>query len=174
MPTSILKTQERREAAMNTATTNAEVLQLVSFNLGNEEYAVDILRVQEIIRMAEITPIPNAPLYVEGVINLRGKVIPVVNLRKKFGLDLKQVDSHSRIVVVDVGATIGLLVDSVSQVLRIYPDTVEPPPPMADGAGSEYISGIGKLEDRLLILLDIQSLLKNANDKGSSPEDAQN
>lgn len=138
-----------------------EILQLVSFNLGNEEYAVDILRVQEINRMVEITPIPNAPPHVEGVINLRGKVIPVVNLRKKFRLDAKEMDSHSRIVVVDVGTTIGLLVDSVSQVLRISPDTVEPPPPAADNGSSKYILGIGKLADRLLLLLDIESLLMN-------------
>ncbi len=145
-----------------TETMNSEVLQLVSFNLGNEEYAVDILKVQEINRMVEITSIPNAPSYVEGVINLRGKVIPVINLRKRFGLESKELDSHSRIMVVDVGTTIGLIVDSVSEVLRLPSDTVEPPPPMTAGSNSaEYLRGVGKLADRLLILLDIEKLLSN-------------
>ena len=149
---------------MSAETTNSEVLQLVTFNLGNEEYAVDILKVQEINRMAGITSLPNAPSYVEGVINLRGKVIPVINLRKRFGLDSKEMDSHSRIMVVDVGTTIGLIVDSVSEVLRLSSDTVEPPPPMtASNGSSEYIKGVGKLEDRLLILLDIEKLLRNGD-----------
>ncbi|MEW6418926.1 MAG: chemotaxis protein CheW [Nitrospirota bacterium] len=143
---------------MSVLATNSEILQLVTFNLGNEEYAVDILKVQEINRMVEITTIPNAPFYVEGVINLRGKVIPVINLRKRFGLDSKETDSQSRIMVVDVGATIGLIVDSVSEVLRLSSDTIEPPPPMTAGDGSEYIKGVGKLEDRLLILLDIDRI----------------
>ncbi len=144
---------------MNTLATCSDVLQLVSFKLGNEEYAVDILKVQEINRMVEITSIPNVPYYVEGVINLRGKVIPVINLRKKFGLESKKNDAHSRIMVVDVGATVGLIVDSVSEVLRLSSETVEPPPPLTSGSGSEYIKGVGKLEDRLLILLDIEKFL---------------
>lgn len=149
---------------MQAIAANAELLQLVSFTLGKEEYAVDILRVQEINRMVDITSIPNAPFYIEGVINLRGKVIPVVNLRKKFGFDSKEMDSHSRIMVVDVGRTIGLVVDSVSEVLRLSPDTIEPPPSLtANNGSSEYILGVGKLEDRLLILLDIEKLLKNGN-----------
>ena len=146
--------------------TKSDILQLVSFDLGNEEYAVDILKVQEINRMVDITTIPNAPFYVEGVINLRGKVIPVINLRKKFGFDLKEMDSHSRIIVVDVGKTVGLIVDSVSEVLRLSSETVEPPPPMTGNGSSEYILGIGKLQDRLLILLDIDSLLANGDGQG--------
>lgn len=142
-------------------TAQALLLQLVSFKLGFEEYAVDILKVQEINRMVDITSVPNAPPYVEGVINLRGKVIPVINLRKKFGLDAKEMDAQSRIMVVDVGTTVGLIVDSVSEVLRLSSDTVEPPPPITSGNGSEYIKGIGKLEDRLLILLDIDRLFSN-------------
>lgn len=137
------------------------VLQLVTFKLGGEEYAIDILKVQEIIRMVEITSIPSAPEYVEGVINLRGKVIPVINLRKKFGLPVKSVDTQFRIMVVNVGVKIGIIVDSVSEVLRLPSDTVEPPPPMTTGNGSEYISGVGKFGDRLVILLDIERLLKN-------------
>lgn len=137
------------------------VLQLVTFKLEEEEYAIDILKVQEIIRMVEITSIPSAPEYVEGVINLRGKVIPVINLRKKFGLPVKEIDAQFRIMVVDVGVKVGIIVDSVSEVLRLPGDTVEPPPPMTTGNCSEYISGVGKLRDRLVILLDIEKLLKN-------------
>jgi purine-binding chemotaxis protein CheW len=161
---------------MSTHAGNADVLQLVSFNLGNEEYAVDILKVQEINRMVEITSIPNAPSYVEGVINLRGKVIPVVNLRKKFGFESKEMDAHSRIMVVDVGQTVGLVVDSVSEVLRLSSDTVEPPPLMtAENGSSEYIRGVGKLTDRLLILLDIEKLLgKNDEYQGILIEQGQN
>ncbi len=159
---------------MSTVESKTDILQLVSFNLGNEEYAVDILKVQEINRMVEITTIPNAPSYVEGVINLRGKVIPVINLRKKFGFESKEMDAHSRIIVVDVGNTVGLIVDSVSEVLRLSSDTVEPPPKMTGNGSAEYIMGIGKLQDRLLILLDIESLLRDSNSQGYLIEQVQN
>lgn len=137
-----------------------ELLQLVTFTLGSEEYAVDILKVQEINRMKEITRVPNSPEYVEGVINLRGKVIPVVNLRKKFFLDEKESDERSRIMIMDIqGITMGLVVDSVSEVLRVPSNIVEPPPPMASRISTEFIRGIAKLEDRLIILLDMDRLL---------------
>ncbi len=146
-----------------TAATTKELLQLVTFKLGDEEYAIDILKVQEVNRMVDITAVPNSIDYLEGVINLRGRVIPVINLRKKFGLSSKNLDTQSRIMVVDVGTTVGLIVDSVSEVLRISPDTVEPPPHMTGSIESDYIRGIGKLHDRLLILLDIDKLLKGAD-----------
>jgi len=136
------------------------ILQLVTFTLGQEEYAVDILKVQEINRMKEITRVPNSPSYVEGVINLRGKVIPVVDLRKKFDLVEKENDEQSRIMIMDIqGITMGLVVDSVSEVLRIPSNTVEPTPPMASNISAEFIKGIAKLEDRLIILLDMDRLL---------------
>lgn len=143
---------------MNTAIL-PDILQLVTFKLGGEEYGIDILRVQEINRMTEITAMPKAPFSVEGVINLRGKMIPVINLRKRFGLAMKEFDSQSRIIVIDAGSTVGLIVDSVSEVLRISSDTIEPPPLVTTGTGSEYIMGIRKLEDRLIIVLDIEKLL---------------
>ncbi|MDA8239487.1 MAG: chemotaxis protein CheW [Nitrospiraceae bacterium] len=146
---------------MTTMTAGSEVLQLVTFRLCDEEFAIDILKVQEINRMVDITAVPNSPSYVEGVINLRGKVIPVISLRRRFGLEVKEADMHSRIMVVDVGVTVGMIVDSVSEVLRLSGDTVEPPPPLTGGAGSEFIKGVGKLKDRLLILLDIEKLLGN-------------
>lgn len=146
----------------------SSVLQLVTFKLGNEEYAIDILKVQEITRMVEITTVPNAPDYVEGVINLRGKVIPVINLRKKFGLGAKAVDVNSRIIVVDINTTVSLIVDSVSEVLRLPSDYVEPPPPITMGNGAEYIKGIGKLKDRMLILLDIDLCLRDIKIRDSA------
>jgi purine-binding chemotaxis protein CheW len=140
-----------------------ELLQLVTFNLGNEEYAVAILKVQEINRMKEITRVPNSPSYVEGVINLRGKVIPVVNLRSKFGLDNKENNEQTRIMIMDIqGITMGLVVDSVSEVLRIPSSTVEPTPPMASNISAEFIKGIAKMDERLIILLDMDRLLGKA------------
>ncbi|MGO9013948.1 MAG: chemotaxis protein CheW [Dissulfurispiraceae bacterium] len=137
-----------------------ELLQLVTFNLGSEEYAVAILKVQEINRMKEITRVPNSPPYVEGVINLRGKVIPVVNLRRKFGLESKENNEQTRIMIMDIqGITMGLVVDSVSEVLRIPSTTVEPTPPMASNIAAEFIKGIAKVEERLIILLDMDRLL---------------
>ncbi len=145
---------------MKHAAGGGEILQLVTFTLGNEEYAVDILKVQEINRMKEITRVPNSPPYVEGVINLRGKVIPVVNLRAKFGLAERENDEHSRIMIMDIqGITMGLVVDSVSEVLRIPASTVEPTPPMASNISTEFIRGIAKMEDRLIILLDMDRLI---------------
>jgi purine-binding chemotaxis protein CheW len=146
------------------ATTASGELQLVSFNIGTEEFGVDILKVQEINRMVEITKVPQAPHYVEGVINLRGKVIPIVDLRKRFNLELKEHDKNTRIVVVDiVGNIMGMIVDSVSEVLRLPANTIEPPPEIVTGINSEYIKGVAKLDDRLLIFLDLSKVI-NVNE----------
>ncbi len=137
-----------------------ELLQLVSFNIGSEEFGVDILKVQEINRMVEITRVPQAPHYVEGVINLRGKVIPIVDLRKRFNLEVKEYDKNTRIVVVDInGSIMGMVVDSVSEVLRLPSNTIEPPPEIVANINSEYIKGVAKLEDRLLIFLDLSKVI---------------
>jgi len=141
---------------------DAELMQLVTFSIGEEEFGVDILKVQEIIRMMEITKVPRAPEFVEGVINLRGKVIPIIDLRRRFGLLARGHDKNTRIIVIEINNMIvGFVVDSVSEVLRIPFSTVEPPPPVVSGTESEYISGVGKLEDRLLILLDLDRLLSH-------------
>jgi len=138
----------------------SDELQLVSFNIGTEEFGVDILKVQEINRMVEITRVPQAPNYVEGVINLRGKVVPIVDLRKRFNLELKEYDKNTRIVVVDIGGNImGMIVDSVSEVLRLSANTIEPPPDIVTGVNAEYIKGVAKLEDRLLIFLDLSRVV---------------
>lgn len=137
-----------------------ELLQLVTFGIGEEEFGIDILKVQEIIRTMAITKVPNSPPHVQGVINLRGKVIPVIDLRSRFLLESKQHDSQTRIIVVDLHrVVIGFVVDGVSEVLRIQSNTVEPPPPVVSGIESEYIKGVGKLDDRLLILLDLDKLI---------------
>jgi len=139
---------------------SGSLLQLVTFTISNEEFGLDILRVQEIIRTMEITRVPRAPEFVEGVINLRGKVIPIIDLRRRFGMESKKHDSQTRIIVVEIHSMIvGFVVDSVSEVLRIQSSTVEPPPAVVSGIESEYISGVGKLEDRLLILIDLDKLL---------------
>lgn len=139
---------------------DTELLQLVTFSIGDEEFGVDILKVQEIIRTMEITKVPRAPEFVEGVINLRGKVIPIIDLRKRFGMETRQHDKDTRIIVIEINKMIvGFVVDSVSEVLRISADTVEPPPPVVAGLESEYIKGVGKLADRLLIMLDLDRLL---------------
>jgi purine-binding chemotaxis protein CheW len=136
------------------------LLQLVTFTISSEEFGLDILKVQEIIRTMDITKVPRAPDFVEGVINLRGKVIPIIDLRRRFGMDSKPHDSQTRIIVVEINAmVVGFVVDSVSEVLRIQSNTVEPPPPIVSGIDSEYISGVGKLENRLLILIDLDRLL---------------
>lgn len=151
---------------MEALTVSDELLQLVTFTLDNEEYAVDILKVQEINRMTEITRVPNSPQYVEGVVNLRGKVIPVVNIRAKFGLAEKENDARSRIMIMDIqGITTGLVVDSVSEVLRIPSRIVDPAPPMASNIGTtEFMKGIAKLDDRLIILLDLDRMLAKPED----------
>ena len=143
---------------------DAELLQLVTFSIGEEEFGVDILKVQEIIRTMEITKVPRAQDFIEGVINLHGKVIPIVDLRRRFGFSSKAHDKNTRIIVIEINNMIvGFVVDSVSEVLRIPAATVEPPPPVVAGVESEYISGVGKLQDRLLILLDLDKLLSCEN-----------
>lgn len=139
-------------------------LQLVTFHIAGEEFGVDILSVQEIIRPMQITMVPHAARFIEGVINLRGKVIPVINMRTRFNMPALDRDSDTRIVVMEFDQKIvGFLVDGVSEVLRIPASTVEPAPPVICGIGSEYIRGVGKLDDRLLILLDLDTLLSEMN-----------
>ena len=139
---------------------NGSLLQLVTFSIDEEEFGVNILKVQEIIRIMEITRVPRSPEFVEGVINLRGRVIPIVDLRRRFGLAAIAHDKDTRIIVIELNSlVVGFIVDAVSEVLPIPADTVEPTPPVAAGVDSEYISGVGKLQDRLLILLDLDKLL---------------
>ena len=140
----------------------SQQLQLVTFEVCGEEFAVDILAVREINRMLELTHVPQCPPEVEGVINLRGKIIPVIDLRKRFGMDASKRDEHSRIVVIEVASrVIGFIVDRVHEVLRIPSSIVDGAPQMACSIDSDFIAGVGKLDDRLLILLDLERLFAN-------------
>jgi len=150
------------EKVENTTIVTEELLQLVSFKIGEAEFGVDILRVQEINKMMDLTSVPNTPPFVEGVVNLRGRIIPVLNLRSRLGLDVKEYDSETRIIVVElIDKTIGFIVDEVKEVLRIPKSITEQPPEVVSGVDAEYITAIGKLEDRLLILLDLTKILSN-------------
>src|SRR3984893_320605 len=139
---------------------NSEERQLVVFQLGAELYAVEISRVHEIIRLPTVTRVPRSPSFVEGVINLRGKVISVINLPRRFGLPVTENTRASRIVVVDINdQVIGMVVDGVSEVLRVASSTIEPPSPVVAGIDSEYLQGIAKLPERLVMLLDLDRVL---------------
>lgn len=134
--------------------------QYVAFELAGETYGVDIACVREIYNWKKATTVPQAPSFVEGVINLRGSVVPVIDLRKRFGLPETEPTKDTRIVVVEMkGLTIGMVVDAVSEVLRISSDQVEPPPPVVVGIGAEFIVGVAKLEERLIILVDLEKVL---------------
>ena len=136
--------------------------QLVIFSLTSESYGVDIGTVSEIIRLQGITKVPRTPRFVEGVINLRGKVIPVVNMRKIFYLPDGEHTKETRIVVVDIeGQQIGMMVDAVTEVLRIPADSVEPPSSLITTADSDYLLGIAKLKDRMITLLDLNKILSH-------------
>ncbi len=137
-----------------------ELRQFISFAVGEEEYGLELLRVKEVIRLREITWLPNAPAFVKGIINLRGDVIPIISLREKFGLPAKEATVSTRVIVVESsGRLIGMVVDSASQVVRIPADQIEPPPPVFGGAVQEFITAVGKLEDKLVILLDVDAVL---------------
>ncbi len=142
----------------------AELIQLVSFNLDREEFGVCVLKVREIIRMSNVTRVPNTPYYVEGVINLRGKVIPIISLRKKFSLAEKDNDKQTRIIVMDVdGELMGFIVDSVSEVIRVSAGEIQPPPSVVNGGvDQEYLSGVINRADRLLVLLDLERVFSQA------------
>ncbi len=152
-------------SATATARTGDELLQLVSFRVEEEEFGLEILRVQEIIRIQPLTRVPASPDFIEGVINLRGRVIPVISLRRRFGLAQVPADKQTRIVVVEVnGAVLGFMVDAVSEVLRLPAGSVEPAPRLAR-VERECVRGVGKLDNRLLILLDIDRLMSEAEEE---------
>lgn len=134
--------------------------QLVVFDLAEEHYGVDISSVESIIKLQAITVVPRAPRFVEGVTNLRGKILPVIDLRQRFGLPAAKRTKDSRIVVVEMsGTTVGIVVDGVSEVLRVNPDSIEPPSPIVTTIDSAFIKGIAKVNDRLIILLDMGQVL---------------
>lgn len=141
---------------------NSDLMQLVSFTLANEEFGIDISFVEEINRPSRITRLPNSPSFVEGVVNLRGKVIPIFDLRKRFRMPTVEMDKNTRIIVVTVKSkVVGFIVDSVNEVRRISRSVIEPPPPLSTGVGTEYIQAVANLEDSLIILLNLEEILSS-------------
>jgi purine-binding chemotaxis protein CheW len=138
-----------------------QLLQLVGFTIGKEQFGVDILMVQEIIRAAPITAVPNSPDFVEGVINLRGNIIPVIELRKRLNLYQEDTGEDTWILILDIdGRVTGFIVDSVSKVLKILESSIEPPPDVVvAGLKSQYIRGVCDTGENLLILLDFNRIL---------------
>lgn len=134
--------------------------QLVVFRLAKEFYGVDIAAVDGIIKMQEITRVPHTPAFVEGVTNLRGTVLPVIDLRKRFGLPMSEMDRDTRIVVVNMESMkVGMVVDAVSEVLTLPEGSVEPPSPIVTSVDTTYIKGIAKIEKRLVILVELSKVL---------------
>ncbi len=139
--------------------TVAEV-QLVAFQLEKEEFAINIHQVREVLKMVPVTPLPQSAHFIEGVINLRGEVIPVIDLRKRFELSMKERNGQTRIIIVEIEEhKVGLIVDFVTEVLRLPSTAVHPPPRRVVGTQNDLIRGIGKVEDRLLIILNLTKIL---------------
>jgi purine-binding chemotaxis protein CheW len=134
--------------------------QLVVFELANEFYGIDIAVVESIIKMQEITQLPQTPAYLKGVTNLRGTVLPVIDLRNRFGMETQNDTKQTRVIIVTMGdVKVGLMVDGVSEVLRISDESIEPLPPMVNSVNSDFLKGIVRLEDRLIILLEVEKVL---------------
>lgn len=146
---------------------DSEVLQLVSFMLDEVEYGVDILCVHEILRFPDITRLPNTPEFIKGVINLRGNVIPVVDVRIRFGFPTGEITDLTRIIVIETnGKQVGLLVDNVHQVVRIPVVSIDPPSELITGVSEDFISGIGRLKDRLIVILNMSNIIFLEDESG--------
>jgi len=143
-----------------------ELVQLVTFLLEDEEFGFDIFKVKEINKMMKITKVPNSPSFVKGVVNLRGNITPIIDLRSRLGLPEKENDNKTAIIVIELNEqSVGLIVDEVNEVLRIPASVTEPPPDIVSGVNSEYITAVAKLEDRLLTLLNLDKLLSLSEQK---------
>ena len=145
---------------MSEVTYSGNDIQLVVFKLGREEYGVSILQVQEIKRITEITRVPHSPDYIKGVMNLRGSVLPVIDLKKRLGLPPEEYTEDTRIIIIKVEEiVVGMIVDAVSEVTTIDQNNIEPPQAVVGGIAADYLSGVGKLENRLLILLNTDAII---------------
>ena len=134
--------------------------QYVIFKLGDEEYGVDIMKVKEISEFKKSTKVPNAPYFVDGIINLRGEIIPIISLKKRFNISSGEINSDTRIIVINIkNRNIGFVVDEASQVLRIDEKDIEPAPDVIVGVDRQYINGVGKMGDKIVILLDLEKIL---------------
>ncbi len=160
--TETLTRNTRKSPGPKSVTHNMEKeIQIVGFRIGRETFGLPIAIVREIVRVPEITSVPNAPEYIEGVINLRGRIIPVVDLRKRFGEKVIESSKKNRIVVVELETrAIGLIVNSASEVLKIPPSEIEAPHTVFQEGELNYITGVGKLRGRLVMLLDLSKILQ--------------
>ncbi|MEJ5361821.1 MAG: chemotaxis protein CheW [Spirochaetota bacterium] len=148
-----MKTQTK-DTALNS-------MQIVCFNIGKEEYGIEILKVQEILKLPAVTPLPKSADYIMGVIDLRGKVIPIIDLGVRFGISEKGA-KNKRAIVVDIkGKRIGLAIDQVSHVIKLEHKDIEPPPPIVKGISGKFIVGIGKVENKFVIILDIDQIFSS-------------
>ena len=155
-----MRAAAQEEMVMADESRAADEIQLVVFSLGREEFAVGVTQVREIMRMEEITRMPKSPHFVEGIINLRGQIIAVVELAKRLNLETGERSGETRIIVVETeDIKVGMIVDSVSEVLRVAADAVEPSPTLATDISAAYLQGVLKQDNRLIILLDLTKVL---------------
>ena len=147
---------------MNATTGNVQgpVSQWVTFSLADETYGIDVMQVQEVLRVSDIAPVPGAPSYVLGILNLRGNVVTVIDTRARFGLPSREVDESSRVIIIEANRqVVGMLVDGVSEVVEIATESIESAPNVGNDEGARYIQGVCSGDDRLLILVDLNKLL---------------
>ncbi|HWU98786.1 MAG TPA: chemotaxis protein CheW [Oxalicibacterium sp.] len=155
---------------VNTNTLSHGETEVLSFRLGSEEYGIDILKVQEIRGYEAVTAMANSPDYLKGVINLRGVIVPIVDMRIKFNIGNSSYDQFTVVIILMIGEhTIGMVVDSVSDVVPLKADQIKPPPEMGSILAAEYLKGLGTLDERMLILLDIDKLM-SSTEMGFAPE----
>ncbi|MEW6646983.1 MAG: chemotaxis protein CheW [Pseudomonadota bacterium] len=144
---------------------NDPVTEWVTFRLDAEKYGIDVMRVREVLRNTEIAPVPGAPGFVLGIINLRGNVVTVIDTRKRFGLAPKDIDESSRIVILEAGdEVVGMLVDSVAEVVDLRASSIETAPNVGNDESAKFIQGVSNLDDGLLILVDLNKLLSGEDD----------
>ena len=144
---------------MSESSYSGNEVQLVIFKLGREEYGVSILQVQEIKRMTDIARVPHAPEYIKGVMNLRGSVLPVIDLKKRLNLPHQEYTEDTRIIIVKIDeVAVGMIVDAVSEVMAIEQENIDAPDMVVSGVHADYLNGVGKLENRLIILINLESI----------------
>ncbi|MDE3271155.1 chemotaxis protein CheW [Pseudoalteromonas sp. SSM20] len=153
---------EERVLSSNAADVNDEVLQWVTFHLGDETYGINVMQVQEVLRYSEIAPVPGAPVYVLGIINLRGNVVTVIDTRTRFGLNSAEVTDNSRIVIIEAEKqVIGILVDSVAEVVYLRSSEIDSAPNIGTEESAKFIQGVSNRDGELLILVDLNKLLSD-------------
>ena len=158
-PTTTPSYPDGRRSDLNADLNANPIRQFVSFVVAGEEFGISILKVQEIIRPVATTQMPHAPAFVEGIINLRGRIVPVVDLRRRFGFALRPQDDQTRVVVIEMeNGVVGFVADAVREVLRVETSNIEPAPELAVGIDAHYLRGVAKLNGRLLILLHLEGV----------------